>query len=114
MTALAAMHLLPHGARARGNIYLGDQTLSELPEEALCAIRGRGLGMVFQEPMTALNPLHTIGAQVAETIRIHTRKSTAEAETQAIETLKRVGLPPDRFPPGRPSSVSRLSIRRST
>ncbi len=101
MTALAALHLLPQGARASGTIRLGNQTLSELPEAALCSIRGRGLGMIFQEPMTALNPLQTIGAQVAETIRIHTSKTATEAEAQAIETLKRVGLPPDRFPPGR-------------
>lgn len=99
MTALAAMQLLPKGAIAKGQIMLGDQDLLKLPERDLCAIRGNDIGMVFQEPMTALNPVQTIGAQVAETIRVHDRSiSRAAAMTRAAETLERVGLPQDRFP----------------
>ena len=64
----------------------------------MCAVRGRDVGMIFQEPMTALNPLQTIGHQVAETVRIHGSASRAEAREIARATLERVGLPADRFP----------------
>jgi len=99
MTALAVMGLLPKGTRTKGHILLGDQELTQLSEPDLCAMRGRDMGMVFQEPMTALNPVQTIGRQVAETIRIHDPSlPRAEAEAQAAATLTRVGLPQDRFP----------------
>ena len=99
MTALAAMQLLPKGTQARGHIMLGDQDLLALPESELCAIRGNDIGMVFQEPMTALNPVQTIGHQVAETIRIHDKTVSRQAAAKrAAETLERVGLPNDRFP----------------
>ena len=98
MTALATMGLLPDGAEARGAVMLDGTDLLTLPEAQLCAHRGQSMGMVFQEPMTALNPVQSIGAQVAETIRIHTGATRAEAKTRAAEVLTRVGLPPDRFP----------------
>ncbi|MDF3415065.1 ABC transporter ATP-binding protein [Sulfitobacter sp. M57] len=99
MTALALMGLLPKGTRTKGHILLGDQELTQLTEPELCAMRGRDMGMVFQEPMTALNPVQTIGTQVAETIRIHDPSvSRANALEQAAATLTRVGLPQDRFP----------------
>ncbi len=98
MTALAAMQLLPQGAETTGHITLGDQDLTTLTESQLCGIRGNEIGMVFQEPMTALNPVKTIGNQVAETILLHERTSKAEAGKRAAETLTRVGLPQDRFP----------------
>lgn len=98
MTALAIMGLLPNGAKGRGNITLGDTNLTTLNDDALCKIRGRDIGMVFQEPMTALNPVQTIGAQVAETIRIHDNVGKRAARTRAAEVLTRVGLPPDKFP----------------
>ncbi|MBM1689476.1 ABC transporter ATP-binding protein [Sulfitobacter geojensis] len=99
MTALAVMGLLPKGTRTKGHILLGDQELTQLSEPDLCKMRGSEMGMVFQEPMTALNPVQTIGAQVAETIRIHDANiSRADAEAQAAATLTRVGLPQDRFP----------------
>jgi peptide/nickel transport system ATP-binding protein len=62
----------------------------------MCAVRGRDIGMIFQEPMTALNPLQTIGDQVAETVRVHGRRSRREARAIARATLDRVGLPADR------------------
>ncbi|MEM9576939.1 MAG: dipeptide ABC transporter ATP-binding protein [Pseudomonadota bacterium] len=101
MTSFATMHLLPHGAALSGTIRLDGEDLTALSEPALCARRGRDMGMVFQEPMTALNPVHSIGRQVAETIRIHTGASPAEARRQALATLERVGLPPEKFPPER-------------
>jgi len=98
MTALATMQLLPSGATTTGRIMFEDRDLCQMSERALCAMRGNDIGMVFQEPMTALNPVKTIGAQVAETIRVHTRDSKTEASRRAAQTLERVGLPNDRFP----------------
>jgi peptide/nickel transport system ATP-binding protein len=98
MTALAAMQLLPQGAHTTGHIMLDGQDLTELPEHQLCAMRGNDIGMVFQEPMTALNPVKTIGDQVAETILIHERTTKTDARVRAAETLERVGLPQSQFP----------------
>nr|MCW1954290.1 ATP-binding cassette domain-containing protein [Roseobacter sp.] len=75
LTALSVMQLLPEGAEATGRVTLGGQEMLQLEEAALCGVRGNEVGMVFQEPMTALNPIQTIGAQVAETIRIHEKVS---------------------------------------
>jgi peptide/nickel transport system ATP-binding protein len=92
MTALAVMGLLPEGAAARGRIALAGRDLIGLSERDLCALRGKDVGMIFQEPMTALNPLQTIGAQVAETLLIHRACGRAEALRIARDTLDRVGL----------------------
>ena len=72
--------------------------LAGMNEPALCGMRGRDVGMIFQEPMTALNPVRTIGDQVAETIRIHTGAGRREALAVARRMLDRVGLPEERFP----------------
>ncbi|MEP5731327.1 MAG: dipeptide ABC transporter ATP-binding protein [Sulfitobacter sp.] len=99
MTALSTMQLLPKGTLVEGQILLDGNELTQLSEPDLCALRGNDVGMVFQEPMTALNPVQTIAAQVAETIRIHdTNTDRASAETRAAEILTRVGLPQDKFP----------------
>ncbi|SDE12658.1 ABC transporter ATP-binding protein [Ruegeria marina] len=98
MTALAVMQLLPDGARTSGSIRLDGQEILTLPETRMCALRGAAVGMVFQEPMTALNPVKTIGDQVMETILIHKAMPPDQAEDRAREVLTRVGLPPDRFP----------------
>src|SRR5512145_720723 len=66
LTALALMGLLPEGAQVEGSIRLNGQELVGLDEDAMAQLRGNRIAMIFQEPMTALNPLHTIGAQVAE------------------------------------------------
>ena len=92
MTTLTVMGLLPEGAAARGRIAFEGHDLLALPERAMCALRGREIGMIFQEPMTALNPLQTIGAQVAETLLIHRACGRAEALRIARDTLDRVGL----------------------
>lgn len=68
MTALAVMGLLPQTVTAQGQIILDGTVLSDLTEAQMCARRGRDIGMVFQEPMTALNPVQTIGDQVAEAL----------------------------------------------
>lgn len=107
LTALAVPGLLPEGARRSGRILLDGQNLAALDERALNAVRGRDVGMVFQEPMTALNPLMSIGAQVAETVRLHRRVSAAQARQAARRTLERVGLPSDpAFLARRPHTLS--------
>ncbi len=98
MTALAVMGLLPQGARATGRIWLDGQDLLALSERQMCALRGNQIGMIFQEPMTALNPLMTIGDQVAETLMVHRKMPRAEARAIARAKLDRVGLPGPRFP----------------
>lgn len=98
LTALATIGLLPKGSSTSGSITLKGQDLLKTSEPDMCNIRGKDIGMVFQEPMTALNPVQTIGAQVAETIRIHDTLSKAEAMTRAAEVLDRVGLPQKQFP----------------
>jgi peptide/nickel transport system ATP-binding protein len=98
MTALSIMSLLPSGAKASGSIRLAGTELIGTSERAMCDIRGRDVGMVFQEPMTALDPLKTIGDQVAETIWTHGTASRREALAEADRVLERVGLPADRFP----------------
>ncbi len=98
MTALAVIGLLPDGAVARGSIMLNENSMLDLRESELCGLRGDEVGMVFQEPMTALNPVKTIGVQVAETILIHEQVTRAEATARARDMLTRVGLPTEQFP----------------
>ena len=98
LTALAVMQLLPHGTTTTGRAVLGDTDILTASEATMCDLRGNDVGMIFQEPMTALNPVMTIGDQVAETILIHEDTSRREAHARAADTLARVGLPADRFP----------------
>ena len=93
MTALALMGLLPDGAVVSGSIRFDGQELVGLPDAAWQRLRGNRIGMVFQEPMTALNPLHRIGHQVAEPLRRHRGLGARAAEREAIALLERVGLP---------------------
>jgi len=97
MTALAIAGLLPDGAKLSGEIVFDGVRLSVASDEEYCKIRGRDIGVVFQEPMTALNPLMTIGKQVAETVRIHRKVTRSEARQLARDTLDKVGLPTSRF-----------------
>ncbi|MEV4051228.1 ABC transporter ATP-binding protein [Amycolatopsis sp. NPDC049688] len=87
LTALAIMGLLPEELRASGSVSLGGRELLEMSEEDLSRLRGDELAMVFQEPMTALNPAMRIGRQVTEPGRIHGRRHRAE------DLLTAVGLP---------------------
>jgi len=93
LTALALMNLLPEGAVLGGSLRLEGRELIGLPERDWCRLRGARLAMVFQEPMTALNPVHTVGAQVAEPLRLHRGLSAAAAEAEALRLLERVRLP---------------------
>ncbi len=101
MTGLAAIGLAPAGALLSGAVHLNGQSLLNLPEREMCALRGRDLAMIFQEPMTALNPLQTIAMQIAETITIHQDTPKAQARDEAEALMRRVGLDPDVISPGR-------------
>ncbi len=94
MTALALMRLLPPGGRiaARKLRLLGEDLLAAR-ESRLEALRGASMGMIFQEPTTALNPVFSIGEQIAETARRHLRAGRQEARDRAVEALRRVGIP---------------------
>jgi peptide/nickel transport system ATP-binding protein len=92
MTALAVMRLLPGGARSGGSVSLRGEPLGAMSERELQAVRGREIGIVFQEPMTALNPLMRIGDQVAETVRLHRSVPPAEARRMARTALDGAGL----------------------
>jgi peptide/nickel transport system ATP-binding protein len=103
MTALSIMRLLPPRASSTGVVRLNGETLSSTPESRMRAVRGRDIGMVFQEPMSALNPLQRIGDQVAETVRLHRQATDTEARAAARDALNLVGLQGeqgalDRFP----------------
>jgi len=93
MTAMALMGLLPEGALVEGSIRFGGEELTTKSDRAMCSIRGDRIGMIFQEPMTALNPVHTVGKQVAEPLRLHRGLSANDARKQAIALLDRVGIP---------------------
>ncbi len=93
MTALALMGLLPEKSRATGEVSLLGQNLLTLPETQRNRLRGNRIAMIFQEPMTALNPLHTIGNQIAEPLRIHDGLSHAQGRARALDLLKRVAMP---------------------
>lgn len=92
LTAMALLGLLPESAAVTGSIRLNGRELVGLPDAALCAVRGDRIGMIFQEPMTALNPVHTIGDQIAEPLRLHRGVSAPDARKQAIALLDRVGI----------------------
>ena len=93
VTLRALMRLLPQKARVQGRVALGGQDVLALEGRALRNFRGGAAAMVFQEPMTALDPVYTIGQHLTETIRQHKRGTRAEARTRAIELLDLVKIP---------------------
>jgi peptide/nickel transport system ATP-binding protein len=93
LTALALMGLLPEGAQVEGRIVLDGTELTALDDDAMAALRGDRLAMVFQEPMTALNPVHRIGDQIAEPLRLHKQLDATSARAEALRLLERVHLP---------------------
>ena len=101
MTALAMLGLAPRTAYITGEIAIGGKHMLAMKDDALCALRGREVGMVFQEPMTALNPLQTIGAQVAEVFLTHDKITKNKAMERARAALARAGLPSDEVSPER-------------
>jgi peptide/nickel transport system ATP-binding protein len=93
LTALSLMGLLPRQARPAGEILFGGRNLLNLPERELRRIRGRDIAMIFQEPMTSLNPVLTIGAQIVEVLRVHADLNARQARARAIELLDLVSIP---------------------
>jgi oligopeptide/dipeptide ABC transporter ATP-binding protein len=95
VTALAIMRLVPRPGRIEpgSRIRFDGRDLLALPVTEMRRLRGRKIGMIFQEPMTSLNPVTTVGAQVEEAIRLHTQISAAEARGRTIELFQMVGIP---------------------
>jgi len=94
LTSLAIMGLLPqHGKILNGSIIFNNVDLTKKTTKELSRIRGNEISMIFQEPMTSLNPVHTVGKQIAEAILIHQSVSKKQAWQQAVELLKLVGIP---------------------
>jgi peptide/nickel transport system ATP-binding protein len=94
LTALALMRLLPPPGRiAGGEVLLGGRELTQLSEREMAAVRGGRIALVYQDPMSSLNPVHTVGRQIVEAIRAHESVSRHAARARAIELLGDVGLP---------------------
>ena len=94
MTALSLMGLLPQGGKvSSGSIILDGQDLTKMPQHLKRKMRGTKVGMIFQDPLTSLNPTMKIGLQVCEPLRVHEKLSKREALARAVEILKRVGMP---------------------
>ena len=95
VTALSILRLVetPPGEYTGGEILLSGEDLLRVSEERIREIRGNDVAMIFQEPMTSLNPVFTIGEQVAEAVELHQQVGAAEARARAIEALRRVGIP---------------------
>ncbi len=94
VTALSIMRLVPcpPGEIVAGEIVFGSRNLLELSERRMRSIRGNKIAMIFQEPMTSLNPVYTVGDQIIEAIRLHQRKSTSEAWADAVDMLRKAGI----------------------
>ncbi len=94
VTSLSIMRLLPETGRIeRGRIQFDGKDLAKLPEKEMRSLRGDRVSMIFQEPMTSLNPVHRVGRQIAEAVRVHRGASRKEARERAIEMLDLVGIP---------------------
>ena len=94
MTALSIMQLLPPGGHITGGkITLNGQEISSLSDDQMRHVRGNEIGMIFQDPMTSLNPTMTIGDQISETVRLHRGADASTARERAVEVLRLVGMP---------------------
>lgn len=94
VTALSIMQLLSKSdGKIEGRILLGDKDLNQLSEKEMQDIRGNEISMIFQEPMTSLNPVHKIGDQISEVLKIHKATSKANLRKESINMLKKVGIP---------------------
>ncbi|MCC7541004.1 MAG: ABC transporter ATP-binding protein, partial [Deltaproteobacteria bacterium] len=95
VTALSILRLVqsPPGRIESGRILLRGKDLLHLSEREMRKLRGSEISMIFQEPMTSLNPVYTVGAQIVEAIRLHQKVSSSEARKRAIEMLAKVGIP---------------------
>jgi len=107
LTALAILGLLPDGARASGSVRWNGREILNLPDRELARLRGDDIGIVFQEPRTALNPIRTVGRQIGESVRIHEGVSRREALQRAVAEAERVALPdPERIVSRYPHQLS--------
>ncbi len=93
LTAFSVLGLLPQGLNAAGEIKFDGRDLLSLDERDLCTLRGNRIGMIFQEPATALNPVQTVGDQIAEPLRLHAGMGKREARAEALRLLERIRLP---------------------
>ncbi len=93
VTLRALMKLLPRFAEVRGGIEVAGQDVSRMTESELTDFRGRDVAMIFQEPMTAMDPVFTVGKQISETVRRHEKVSQAAADARALELLELVQIP---------------------
>jgi peptide/nickel transport system ATP-binding protein len=93
ITALALMGLLPEGARTGGRVALEGRDLLALSDREMQQVRGRRLAMIFQEPMTSLNPVHRVGRQIAEAVALHRGLKGAALRRRVLSLLAHVGLP---------------------
>ena len=92
-SSMAILDLLPDNARITGSVTLGGRELRGLPEQAMRKVRGKEIAVIFQEPMTALNPVYTVGFQIVETLRLHFGITPSLAKVRALELLEMVELP---------------------
>lgn len=93
VTFLGVMGLLPKSARISGSATVGDTELVGAPAKIMREVRGRRVAMIFQDPLSALNPTHRIGDQIVEMIQAHNKVATKTAESRAVELLGEVGIP---------------------
>lgn len=93
VTSLSVMRLLPSNASNEGSITFQGKELISLPEKQMQQVRGNDIAMIFQEPMTSLNPLHTVGRQIEEAVILHMNISKQDAKERAIKMLNAVGMP---------------------
>ena len=98
-TALAILRLIasPPGKIEGGEIFYDGKNLLDLPESSMRHVRGNSISMIFQDPMTSLNPVITVGEQIAATIRLHRKKSRREATLESQKMLELVGIPGERY-----------------
>ncbi len=92
MTALSIMQLLPHSAKVKGHVYLQEEDLFEYSEKAMRKIRGKRIAMIFQEPMTSLNPVLSIGKQIQEILQYHFQLSLSQQKDRIRQLLEEVGI----------------------
>ena len=94
VTMMSVMRLVPErNARFGGEVHYGGRDLMTLSQREMRSVRGREIAMIFQDPMTSLNPVYRVGWQIAEQVREHEGASAGEARSRAIELLRAVGIP---------------------
>jgi peptide/nickel transport system ATP-binding protein len=93
MTALSIMKLLPEKAKLKGSVKLDNEEVTKFSRREMEKVRGNKMSMIFQDPLTSLNPLHTVGRQIEETLVLHTKLTKEQRRKRVIQLLNEVGLP---------------------